>query len=93
MPLFILFVGILLIVAGINNKIPELVGLLKEDFRPTDGSEPFHVWIIAIAVTGALGYVKPLKGFSNAFLALIVIAMVLSNRGFFYKFTNALEGN
>lgn len=93
MPIFILFVGILLVVVGINNRIPDLIGLLKEDFRPTDSNVPgFHVWIIAIAVAGSLGYVRQLKPVANAFLVLIVVTLIISNGGFFEKFTDALEG-
>ena len=99
MPLFILVIGIILVVAGINNKIPELVGLVKEDFKPTDGSTPFYLWVMAIIGVGALGYIKPLKGFSTGFLALILLVILLAqqkrggvNGGFFDKFTQALKG-
>lgn len=92
MPLFILFVGILLVVVGINNKIPELVGLIKEDFRPSENVPGFHVWVLAIFVAGALGYVKQLKPVANAFLVLIIVVMLLSNKGFFAQFTSAIEG-
>ena len=77
---------------GINNKIPELMGLVKEDFRPTENVAGFHVWVLAIFVAGALGYVKQLKPVANAFLVLIIIVMLLSNKGFFAQFTNAIEG-
>lgn len=93
MPIFILFVGILLVVVGINNKIPELMSLVKEDFRPSEaGVSGFHVWILAIFVAGALGYVKQLKPVANAFLVLIIVVMLLSNKGFFAQFTSAIEG-
>lgn len=92
MPILILFVGILLVVVGINNKISELVSLVKEDFRPTENVAGFHVWILAIFVAGSLGYVKQLKPIANAFLALILIGLLLSNKGFFAQFKNAIEG-
>ena len=92
MPLFVLFIGIILIAAGINNKIPVLTALIKEDFRPSDGATPFHVWIIAIVAAGSLGYVQALKGLANGFLVLIIIGLLLSNRGFIVKFTQAIEG-
>lgn len=92
MPIFILIVGILLIVVGINNKIPDLVALVKEDFRPTENVAGFHVWIIAIFVAGSLGYIKELKPVANAFLTLIIISLLLSNKGFFAQFTSAIEG-
>jgi uncharacterized membrane protein HdeD (DUF308 family) len=92
MPLFILFVGILLVVVGVNNKIPELTELLKEDFKPSGNTPAFQVWILAIFVAGSLGYIRAFKPVANAFLTLIIIALLLSNRGFFDKFSNALEG-
>lgn len=92
MPIFILIVGVMLVVVGINNKIPDLAGLLKEDFRPTENVAGFHVWIIAIFVAGSLGYIKEFKPVANAFLALIIIALLLSNKGFFAKFTEAVKG-
>ena len=93
MPIFILFVGIILVAVGINDKLPELVSLIKEDFRPTDNAPAFHLWILAIVAVGAIGYVKPLKGFANSFLLLVIVGLVLSNGGFFDKFTAALKGN
>lgn len=92
MPIFILFIGILLIAAGVNNKLPVLTALIKEDFRPTDGSPGFHIWIIAIVFAGSLGYVQSLKGVANGFLVLIMLGLILSNRGFIVKFTEALKG-
>jgi hypothetical protein len=95
MPIFILLVGLILIVTGINNKIPDLIALVKEDFSPSDNSTSFPVWIFAIFVVGALGYIKPLKGLSIAFLFLIIIAMfVKKDNGFFDSFSKSfLKGN
>lgn len=98
MPIFVLFVGIILVAAGINNKIPTLTGLIKEDFIPSDGAVGFHYWIVAIIAAGALGYIKPLKGFANGFLVLLILVIILAeqkrsgNGGFFAKFSQALEG-
>lgn len=99
MPLFILLVGIVLVAAGINDKIPTLIALLKDDFKPTDGNTPFQIWMLAIIAIGAIGYIKPLKGFANGFLALIIIVIILgdqkahgSSNGFFANLTKALKG-
>jgi hypothetical protein len=92
MPLFFLIIGIMLVIVGINNKIPELTALLKEDFKPTDNTAPFQIWILAIFAAGSLGYVQVFKPIANAFLVLIVVALLLSNKGFFTKFSAALEG-
>ncbi len=93
MPIFILFVGILLVVVGINNKLPELTGLLKDDFKSKDNSPPFQVWILAIFVTGSLGYIRAVRPVANAFLVLIIVVLLLSNKGFFAQFSTALGGD
>lgn len=99
MPLFILVVAIVLIAAGINNKLGDLTTLLKDAFSPDDGSTPFQIWIIAIFVVGSLGYVKELKPLANAFLTLVVIGLILAQQskngsgGFFEKFMQAIKGN
>lgn len=92
MPILILVVGIMLVVVGVNNKLPELGALIKEDFKSSGSVPPFQVWILAIFVAGSLGYVKAFRPVANAFLVLIVVSLLLSNKGFFSKFSNALEG-
>lgn len=92
MPIFFLLVGILLIVVSINDKIPELGGLIKEDFQPAGSQPGFGVWIVAIFVIGSLGYIREFKPVANSFLALVVIVMLLSNRGFFDKFSSSIKG-
>jgi len=92
MPIFFLIVGVLLIVVAINDKISDLGGLIKEDFRPSANQPAFPVWIMAIFVAGSLGYIKAMRPVANAFLALIIISMFLSNRGFFNQFKSAIEG-
>lgn len=91
MPLIILFVGVILVAAGINNKLPDLMALLKEDFQPSNGSPGFIVWVLAIFVAGAVGYIRPLKGVANGFLVLIILGLLLANGGFFDQFTKALS--
>lgn len=91
MPIFFLVIGILLIVSAINNKTGQLTQLVAGDLTGSNGSESFIVWALALVVIGMIGYVKALKPVSNAFLALVLIVMVLRNGGFFDKFTQALE--
>jgi hypothetical protein len=92
MPIFFLIVGVLLIIVAVNNKLPELTELIKEDFQPSGNQPAFHVWIAAIFIIGALGYIREFKPVANAFLVLIVVSMLLSNSGFFSQFTRAIEG-
>lgn len=92
MPLFFLIVGVMLVVVGINNKIGDLTALVKEDFKPTDGTIGFFYWVLAIILAGSVGYVRDLRPVANAFLVLIVVGLVLSNKGFVEKFTAAVKG-
>lgn len=93
MPIFFLIVGVLLIVVGINDKMSELGDLIKEDFQPTGNQAGFQVWIIALFVAGSLGYIRSFKPVANAFIVLILVSLMLSNRGFFDRFTQALKVN
>lgn len=98
MPLFILVVAVILIAAGINNKLSELTALLKSDFTSDSGAVPFQIWIVAIFVTGSLGYIRELKPVANAFLVLVVLGLILAQQGkngsggFFEKFMQAMKG-
>ena len=95
MPLFLLFVGSMLLISGAKGTTGDLSALLKEDFKPTDGSPGFGTWIAAIILLGATGYVSALKPISNAFLVLLLIVLVLANQkgsrgGFFIQFKEAV---
>lgn len=91
MPIFFLVIAVLLIAAGINNKTKELGGLIGEAMRPSDGSPSFMAWILALLLVGSLGYVAQFKPVANALIALILVVLLLSNKGFFEKFTTALN--
>ncbi len=91
MPIFFLIVGVMLIVVSINDKLKQLAGLVGDDFSPSGSTPGFGTWIVAIFVAGSLGYIKEMKPVANAFLVLIVIALLLSNKGFFDQFKRAVE--
>lgn len=92
MPVLFLIGGILLIVVAINDKVDDLTHLITEDFQPSNNTAGFHIWIVAIFVAGAIGYIPGFKSVANAFLVLIIMAILLSNKGFFAEFTEALKG-
>lgn len=81
-------IGLILIITGILNTYSQLATQLQSDFT---GSKSFIVWIIALGAVGALGYIKDLRSFSHYFMALILIGLVLSNKGFFQNFTAAIK--
>jgi hypothetical protein len=80
MPLFILFFGLLFLVAVIRGpqETKKLTDLLRSDFT---GPNNYFVWSLAIGSVAALGYVKQLKVFSNLFLGLIFLVLVLKKKG------------
>lgn len=86
MPILLGVVGIVLVIAGIRNRIiagdPSLVSLLKQDFTGTD---PFWKWFAAIFLIGAIGYIPNLRPVSRAFMALVIIVFLINNQGVFAK--------
>lgn len=88
MPFILILFGILLVVVGIRNTQGQLGSLLVSDFT---GTPNFWYWVAAIFIIGALGYVDELKTPSRAMLALVLITLILSNRGFFANFVSQLQ--
>lgn len=88
MPLLLIAAGIVLLVATLRGTTNDLFSLLRDDFV---GKPNFLVWIGAIVGVGAFGYIKEVRPIANAFLVLIFVVLVLSNRGFFKQFTSAIK--
>jgi len=87
MPLIFIAVGALFLVAAVRNTQNDLLTQLKADFT---GQNNFFIWVAAIFGVGALGYIAGLKPLANMFLLLIVAVILLSNKGFFTQFSQAL---
>ncbi len=83
MPFLLTAIGLVLIVTGVRDTHLQLAAQVQKDFT---GQQSFMTWLLAIGAVGSLGYIDNLRTFSHYFLALILIAMVLSNRGFFQQF-------
>lgn len=88
MPFVFLIVGITLLVAGVRDTQGKLFDLVQNDFvqKPS-----FLPWAVALSIVGFLGYIEPIKSVTRAFLTLIIIGILLSNRGFFAQLTVALK--
>lgn len=80
-------IGLLLFMAAYQNNVAALGTQLSSDIM---GGKGFIIWIAALFIIGALGYVPVLKNVSRAFLVLILIVVVLANKGFFSQFVAAL---
>lgn len=76
-----------MIVSGVRDTHMQFGAQLKSDLT---GPNNFLSYALAIFIVGALGYIDKLRGVSSAFMALIIISMLLSNRGVFQKFQEAL---
>lgn len=87
MPFALVIIGLIMIVSGSRDTYKQLGAELQSDFT---GEGNFLYWLVAIGGVGMLGYVKELRGFSRAFMALILIAMVIRNGGVFDQFTAAI---
>ncbi len=93
MPFALVFLGLVMVVSGAKNTYKQLGAELISDFT---GEGNFIWWVVAIGAVGSIGYYKPAKGFSSAFMALIVVSMLLAQQkngagGFFGQFTEALK--
>ena len=92
MPLVFGVIGIVLIISGVRGTVtgsnPNLVSLIKEDFT---GQPNYFEWMAAIFLIGALGYIKDLAPISRALMALVIIGLLFSNKGFFAKLLSEVK--
>lgn len=88
MPIAFLVIGIVFLAAAVRGEQKLLFDTLKSDFT---GPNNFLYWGIALFVIGAIGYYKPAKPLSNAFLVLVFLVLFISNRGFFEAFTRQFQ--
>lgn len=87
MPFAIIILALVLIVAGFKGTVNSLLGLVEQTFAQ------IVVPFVAILIIGAMGYIPQLKRLSDAFLALVLLAMFLSNskNGLISKFQSAIR--
>lgn len=89
MPFALMFIGLVLTIAGIRNKQTDLFNLLLGDFT---GQNNFVSWSVAILAVGSLGYVDQFKQFATAFLALLLAVLLFKkDLGFFSQFQKAIN--
>lgn len=94
MPMFLLIVGAIFLIASVRgeDETAKLLALIKGDFT---GPNNFFFWAIAIYGVGALGYVPELRPLSRAFVALVIIRLLLSHAdgagNFFTKFMEQIS--
>lgn len=80
--------GLLMVVTGGRGTYQQFGKLIAGDFT---GPNNFTYWIVGLGAVGAVGYIDALRTISRLFMALVIIGLFLSNKGFFAKFTEALK--
>jgi hypothetical protein len=98
MPLAILLIGAVLILVAVRNTHGELGQLLSEDLFPAasgssgaGSSVGFFLWLGAIALIGALGFVPALKTPSRLLLAIVLLGLAVKNTGAFANLAAAVK--
>jgi hypothetical protein len=87
-PFVLLVLGILFFVVSLQGTQGSLFALLKSEFV---GTNSFVVWAAAFVIIGLLGYIKPIRPITHAFLVLMLLVLILTNgKGFFSQFNSAL---
>lgn len=100
MPFALVFVGIILVTAGVRDKTSDLYTLVKGDIESNGSQKGYIYWMVAILIIGSLGYIDSLKSLSRAFMALVIVVLFLKagnpqaiGGGFFAQFFSALGLN
>lgn len=89
MPFVFAVLGVLFLIVAINGTQATLWSLLKSEFV---GTNSFIPWASAIIILGLIGYAKPVKPIADGLIGLILLALILANKGgFFAQFNNALR--
>lgn len=81
--LLIISIGILLIVAGIRGEAAKVGEILKDDFTRQPS---FLAWIVAVWLIGMLATFKTTRPIGQGFYALLIVVLLLANKGFFTEF-------
>lgn len=93
MAIAFLLIGLVSIIAAVRGTHAQFFALLKKDFT---GPDNFVIWMAALFAIGAVGYYKPLRGISSAFLVLVILVMILAQQkngsgGFFQQLDEQLK--
>ena len=85
MPFVFIILGLLLLIVAIKGTQAQLVILLKSEFTGPGSFVPFAA---AIIILGAVGYIKPVKPVADGMIGLVILAMILGNKGGFFSSLN-----
>lgn len=88
MPFVMLLFGATLAISAYKGTTEDLFALLQKDFT---GDTNFLYWMASVAGVGLIGYVPGLQNFSRLIFILLLIVVLVSNKGIFAQFAMALQ--
>lgn len=88
MPFIFLLIGILFLVLARNGTQGDFEQLLKKEFT---GAQSFLVWASAFVILGLIGFWKPIRPVTDALIGLIILVLILENKGLFGQLNSALR--
>lgn len=95
MPFLIIIIGVMVLLTAIKGTYQQFGNQLYSDLAgaSTSGSQTggYIYWVSSIIAVGLLGYYSPLQKFSRTFMFLILLGMILANRGIFQQLQQALK--
>lgn len=89
MPLVLIIIGITLLYTEYNGTSSTLFTLVENDFT---GPNSFEKYLLGLIVIGSIGYIPKVKPISDAFLALVIVVLLLKNQSFFSNLSSSLNG-
>lgn len=84
----LLITGLLMVITGARGTYAQFGSQVASEF--TGWPNSFLPWLVSIGAIGAVGYIQALQTLSRWLMALIVLSIFLSNKGFFAQFQSAL---
>lgn len=98
MPFVIIIIGVMVLLSAIKGSYQAFGNQIAADLQgqstsATTGKAPvgYIYWVSSIVAIGLVGYYSPLQKFSRTFMLLILVGMVLANRGLFQQLSTALK--
>lgn len=90
MPFVFVIFGLLVLIVGIRGTQDTMFKLLRAEFT---GPHSFIPWAAAIFILGALGYAKPIRPVADAMIGLVLLVILLQNKGGFFASLNQQISN
>jgi hypothetical protein len=85
-PIILIIIGLMLVVTGLQDTYVQMGRQIK-----TDVTGGFGMFALALGMLAVLGQFETFRPFAKAFMALVIIAILLANPGFFGNLKTAVQ--